>query len=160
MPPPRVPRPAPDVVSLGTSQLRNTGSRLNDELMTEGMSSYTVSKSGALISDIGDIASDLFPGFSSQPSSVVIYAGGNDCGKNAYMNTIKDKYEKLVLSIHTMCPDAQIILNYIPPTRHEARTNRRINFLNSYLFYLSEKYDYVLAIRAAPCNTDYYYSRG
>ena len=121
------PRQQPSVVLIGSSLVRDQGTKLRKE----GVDCECYTIGGGTIphikSRIPHILNDR-----CQPKYVHLTCGGNDLSHKNVNNVCKD-YDNLITEVKRCCPGAVVTINTLPPRRRDMRLNDKIQQLNDYI---------------------------
>ena len=142
-----------DVIVIGTSLVRNLGSRLN----AKNVNAIVYTNAGCSIHHIAPRFKQMIP--ANFKGCVILQIGGNDCSSNDSEHVV-NMYDKFITDIHSYVPEAQIMVSAIPPRRGSDYLKFKINTVNEHLHFRASFETYLSFVDCPLTNVNHFAKDG
>ena len=123
----------PSIAIIGTSLVRGLAHRVSRQGFSATSFMYPGSELPVLRDRVPAIFSRNF-----KPNAVVLQCAGNDIANGHPVAQVVQQLDSLIHDIKIRCPDADIIVNKIPPRGHNHELLRNIEIVNNYISDMSK----------------------
>ena len=142
----------PSVAIIGTSLVRGLAHRVSRQQVSATSFMYP----GCELPVLRDRVPAIFSG-DFNPDVVVLQCAGNDLANGHPVAEVVQQLDSLIHDIKSRCPDADIIVNKIPPRGHNNELLKNIEMVNEYISDMSKaKGSRVFSSDACPKSFRYY----